>query len=68
MMGIGKGGSGFKNIAIFSIYLTFLGGRGYKKRGSYRGFRGYPKINIEPENDGLEDGFPFPGVYSQVPC
>ena len=26
------------------------------------------KINIEPENDGLEDVFPFPGVYSQVPC
>ena len=27
-----------------------------------------PKINIEPENDGLEDEFPLPGVYSQVPC
>ena len=27
-----------------------------------------PKINQEPENDGLEDVFPFPGVYSQVPC
>ena len=26
-----------------------------------------PKINIEPENDGLEDDFPRPGVYSQVP-
>ena len=26
-----------------------------------------PKINIEPENDGLEDDCPFPGVYSQVP-
>ena len=26
------------------------------------------KIDIEPENDGLEDDFPFPGVYSQVPC
>ena len=26
------------------------------------------KINIEPENDGLEDVLPFPGVYSQVPC
>ena len=25
-------------------------------------------INIEPENDGLEDDFPFPAVYSQVPC
>ena len=27
-----------------------------------------PKINIEPENDGLEDVSPFPGVYCQVPC
>ena len=26
------------------------------------------KINIESENDGLEDDFAFPGVYSQVPC
>ena len=26
------------------------------------------KINIDPENDGLEDDFPFLGVYSQVPC
>ena len=23
-----------------------------------------PKINLEPENDGLEDDFPLPGVYS----
>ena len=27
-----------------------------------------PKINIEPENGESEDDFPFPGVYSQVPC
>ena len=27
-----------------------------------------PKINMEAENDGLEDEFPFPVVYSQVPC
>ena len=27
-----------------------------------------PKINMEPENDGLEDVSPFPEVYSQVPC
>ena len=30
-----------------------------------------PKINIEPENDGLEDDFQiflFQGVYSHVPC
>ena len=26
-----------------------------------------PKFNIEPENDSLEDDFPFPVVYSQVP-
>ena len=27
-----------------------------------------PKFNMEPENDGLEDVSPFPGVDSQVPC
>ena len=27
-----------------------------------------PKMNIEPENDGLEDEIPIPGLYSQVPC
>ena len=27
-----------------------------------------PKFNIDLENDGLEDDFPFPGVHSQVPC
>jgi len=27
-----------------------------------------PKTNMEPENDGLEDDFPFPGLYSQVPA
>ena len=27
-----------------------------------------PKSDIEPGNDGLEDDFPLPGVYSQVPC
>ena len=26
------------------------------------------KIHIEPENDGLEDDFAFPGMHSQVPC
>ena len=26
------------------------------------------EINMEPEHDGLENVFPFPGVYSQVPC
>ena len=26
------------------------------------------KINIEPENVGLEDDFPFPVVYFQVSC
>ena len=25
-----------------------------------------PKINIEPENDGLEDDVPLPGVSCQV--
>ena len=27
-----------------------------------------PKINMEPENYGLEDVSAFPGVYCQVPC
>ena len=27
-----------------------------------------PKMNIEPENGGLEDDFGLPGAYSQVPC
>ena len=27
-----------------------------------------PKINIEPENDALENDFPLPGEYCQVPC
>ena len=28
-----------------------------------------PKINIELENDGLEDVFPFlGGLYSKIPC
>ena len=26
------------------------------------------KTNVEPENDGLEDAFPLPGVYSEVRC
>ena len=26
-----------------------------------------PKIDIEPENDGLKDDLPLPGLYSQVP-
>ena len=35
----------------------------------FRGSITPPKINIEPENDGLEDVSPFPGgPYSQVPC
>ena len=28
----------------------------------------FPKINIEPENDGLEDAFPFEFGDFQVPC
>ena len=27
-----------------------------------------PKINIEPESDGLEDDFPFQTRYFQVAC
>ena len=42
-----------------------------KKKKNKLSVSGTPrKINIEPENDGLEleVDFPFPGVYSQVPC
>ena len=39
--------------------------------GYFLGMKSYPvtpqKINIE-QNNGLEDNFPFPGVYSQVRC
>ena len=36
--------------------------------GVYTVHRTPRKINIEPENDDLEDDFPFPVVYSQVPA
>ena len=32
------------------------------------GYSTPPKINIEPENDGLEDDFPFELGDFQVPC
>ena len=46
----------------------------FVQKGDVQGFVHFfhlttpPKIKIEPENDGLEDDFPLPGVYSQVPC
>ena len=27
-----------------------------------------PKFNMEPENNGFQKDFPFPGTYFQVPC
>ena len=27
-----------------------------------------PKINMEPQSEGLEDGFPFQRAVLQVPC
>ena len=27
-----------------------------------------PQSNMEPENDGFQMDFPFPGTYFQVPC
>ena len=27
-----------------------------------------PKFNMEPENNGSQMDFPFPGTYLQVPC
>jgi len=40
----------------------------FESDGLFRPLKYTPKINIEPENDRLEDVFPFSGVYSQVPC
>ena len=50
---------------------THFFGNEHSKNGVVHGKKNRstpPKIDIEPENDGLEDDFPFPGVYSQVPC
>ena len=45
--------------------LSVLGPKTNSKKGS----ENTPlKMNIEPENDGLEDDFPFPRVYSLIPC
>ena len=39
------------------------------KTNSKKGSENTPlKMNIEPENDSLEDDFPFPRVYSLIPC
>ena len=27
-----------------------------------------PKSNMEPENDGFQKKYPFPGAHFQVPC
>ena len=27
-----------------------------------------PRFNMEPENNGFQMDFPFPGTYFQVPC
>ena len=34
------------------------------KEGSF----GFPKLNMEPQSEGLEDDFPFPSSVFQVPC
>ena len=72
----------FVYVYVF-VYVSFLTNTyhdivtdpiGYKKESLLLLYVGIqwkittPKINIEPENDGLEDDVPFPGVYSQVPC
>ena len=52
------------------LATTCPGGRGGQLVTSGLFFFATPlKINIEPENDGLEDDVPFPGgPYSQVPA
>ena len=40
-----------------------------KVKSRLRHFLSHPgRLNIEPENDGLENDVLLPGVYSQVPC
>ena len=59
------------NIQFFNEVLYIPGGSGFLPSESLQiicCLFTLPKFNIEPENDGLEDDFPFPGVYSQVPC
>ena len=66
------------NIISYYIILTLLGTNISPSSGTFEddvffsnvsSLEGTPpKINIDPENDGLEDVAPFPGVYSQVPC
>ena len=51
---------------MFSFLITRLDGWYLKVQATT--YSTHPKINMEPENDGLEDDFPFPGLYSQVPC
>ena len=54
---------------MFFVKCTF--GRGNDNKGNFDSKTNSdtpPKFNMEPENDGLEDEVPFPGVYSQVPC
>ena len=50
-------------------YVNLLGFRGFQVYIILKETSGTPpKINIEPEHGELEDDFPSPGVYSQVPC
>ena len=44
----------------FTVWMIF--------RSMYGIFTYTPEDNKEPENGELEDVFPFPRVYSQVPC
>ena len=46
--------------------LVWKNGKTHKL--TYKNTTAPAKINIEPENDGLEDDFPLPGVSCQVPC
>ena len=64
--------------AVFEVNFPYLdvplkgfviGSVGFLPPPIYKPFISTPlKINIEPENDGLQNVFPLPGVYSQVPC
>ena len=58
----GSGSLGKKENRWLHLFLFFFAPQGWSFGSTSL------KINIEPENDGLEYDFPLPRVYSQVPC
>ena len=64
---LSKGLASFKGNHLFFLMVVDFQGLFFEKPRERKPTP--PKIHeFEPENDGLEDVSPFPGVYSQVPC